>query len=876
MDQIINFKINTELFTSRSEAILALENIIFTQGEPVIAIYGTTSQNAKIILAVGKRNGSGKNAFEIISTKEDMSETLNIINSLNNEFTEHIKAEAGDKLGHVITGGDIVFSGGIGTVVSAGKVKNKLTFTGGTFEGTDKTTFDGSEAVTIKIPSPSFTVPKPLGHAIAGESKEWARADHVHEAPKSVSGNAGSADKLSSKRNITLTGAVTGGVVTDFSGDITINTSKNHTHDISEVTGLRGELNTLEATKAPIESPIFTGTPEAPTAPQGTNTNQLATTAFVIKEIGDKIEAAVALKFKGTLGTTGTVKSLPSRHTTGDVYVATSGAPNVSGMRLEPGDLVICIKDGSAATDSDWTVVQTNIDGAVSGPENAVSGNIVTFSGTTGKAISDSGKSLQDLAKVTTTISAGPGLIGGGTIGENRVISHASQPTAGTNAISNEGSFITNVKIDSFGHVVEALKGNIEGSYTAPSGEYISNITLTGNTLVGNSHKFPDITIDGGEVKDSEEFISGLSIDTVLNNHKIKVTKGTLPGITVTGDSTGDRRYVSGITSDKHHGIIFETSEESGKLRISEVGSADYLENKVLPGEETGNSYSVNVESKEDALRLTTTIDEIDGGSDKGGTGAKKKQIIRLKRYISSGIIPGGLKEGEVAINIADNYLYTNDGTKTIRIYPNATTSFDGLLSKEDKARLEKAITDIKDHGTSLETINNELDVLGDRITNTKTELEGKIEKEAEEREAADQTITERLDQEVTDRVSDSNSIRDEIIRLEDELTEKIKEITGSGGEIIDNLAAEVLARQQGDDYNFDLLKFAIQRVNSSAGFIDPNPDDDNIYSDFPNLSDTHYLRGQNSLVGCLRALDNKIYELEQALTIKIVEGGGE
>ena len=136
MDQIINFKINTELFTSRSEAILALENIIFTQGEPVIAIYGTTSQNAKIILAVGKRNGAGKNAFEIISTKEDMSETLNIINSLNNEFTEHIKAEAGDKLGHVITGGDIVFSGGIGTVVSAGKVKNKLTFTGGTFEGT--------------------------------------------------------------------------------------------------------------------------------------------------------------------------------------------------------------------------------------------------------------------------------------------------------------------------------------------------------------------------------------------------------------------------------------------------------------------------------------------------------------------------------------------------------------------------------------------------------------------------------------------------------------------------------------------------------------------------------------------------------------------
>ena len=82
-------------------------------------------------------------------------------------------------------------------------------------------------------------------------------------------------------------------------------------------------------------------------------------------------------------------------------------------------------------------------------------------------------------------------------------------------------------------------------------------------------------------------------------------------------------------------------------------------------------------------------------------------------------------------------------------------------------------------------------------------------------------------------------------------------------------LAAEVEARIQGDKYNFDLLKFVIQRVNSSAGFEDPDPDDDSIYSNFPSLSDTHYLGGQSNLVGCLRILDQKIYELEQALTIK-------
>ena len=40
-------------------------------------------------------------------------------------------------------------------------------------------------------------------------------------------------------------------------------------------------INAIDATKADINSPALTGTPTAPTAPAGTNNNQLATTAFV-------------------------------------------------------------------------------------------------------------------------------------------------------------------------------------------------------------------------------------------------------------------------------------------------------------------------------------------------------------------------------------------------------------------------------------------------------------------------------------------------------------------------------------------------------------------------------------------------------------------
>ena len=45
------------------------------------------------------------------------------------------------------------------------------------------------------------------------------------------------------------------------------------------------------AAKAALASPTFTGTPAAPTAAQGTNTTQVATTAYVQAEVGQSIQA---------------------------------------------------------------------------------------------------------------------------------------------------------------------------------------------------------------------------------------------------------------------------------------------------------------------------------------------------------------------------------------------------------------------------------------------------------------------------------------------------------------------------------------------------------------------------------------------------------
>jgi hypothetical protein len=55
-----------------------------------------------------------------------------------------------------------------------------------------------------------------------------------------------------------------------------------HTHAVSDITSLQGLLDA----KAPLASPALTGVPTAPTAVAGTNTTQLATTAFVLSQIG--------------------------------------------------------------------------------------------------------------------------------------------------------------------------------------------------------------------------------------------------------------------------------------------------------------------------------------------------------------------------------------------------------------------------------------------------------------------------------------------------------------------------------------------------------------------------------------------------------------
>ena len=62
----------------------------------------------------------------------------------------------------------------------------------------------------------------------------------------------------------------------------------SHSHPVSQVTGLQAALDA----RAPLASPALTGAPTAPTAAAGTNTTQIASTAFVQAALATLIDAA--------------------------------------------------------------------------------------------------------------------------------------------------------------------------------------------------------------------------------------------------------------------------------------------------------------------------------------------------------------------------------------------------------------------------------------------------------------------------------------------------------------------------------------------------------------------------------------------------------
>ena len=135
----------------------------------------------------------------------------------------------------------------------------------------------------------------------------------------------------------------------------------------SQVTNLTSDL----AAKAPLNNAALTGVPTAPTATAGTNTTQIATTAFVATAVSGAVSG---MTVQGGTDCSGN-PNYPAG-TQGDLYYVTVAGKigGASGAAVDVGDSYLCVitnGGGNQATvGSDWIILEHNLGGALLSANN--------------------------------------------------------------------------------------------------------------------------------------------------------------------------------------------------------------------------------------------------------------------------------------------------------------------------------------------------------------------------------------------------------------------------------------------------------------------------------------------------------------------------
>lgn len=377
------------------------------------------------------------------------------------------------------------------------------------------------------------------------------------------------------------------------------------------ITGVWDKVKTLVSDKAPLASPALTGTPTAPTAAAGTDTTQIATTAFVKQAVVDGLSTGDAMVYKGTIvgGSTGSYGALTGAASKGWTYKVTT-AGKIDGVAVEVGDMLICNSDDTeAATSSNystvaakWDFVQANIDGAVIGPASVTSGRVATFDGTTGKLIKDSGytiaKSVPSDAKFTDTTYTFDGTY-------NASTNKAATVSTVTNAIG--ALDVSNISGFGAGKTLSALSetdGKISATFQNISitksqvSDFPTSMTPTSHASSGTGYGV-GTTSNYGHVKLATGDMNGASgADGVAcgKNHthsQYAVPNDITTAINALAVDTvgGDHKYISGIS--QYAGKISATATmmdsyptensikavESGGIYSRLAGKVDYVQN---------------------------------------------------------------------------------------------------------------------------------------------------------------------------------------------------------------------------------------------------------------------------------------------------------
>lgn len=247
--------------------------------------------------------------------------------------------------------------------------------------------------------------------------------------------------------------------------------------------------------------------------------NKLVTEKAVAYAISQAVAVSDAMVFKGTLGTSGTVTSLPNNHRSGDTYrVVTAGS--YAGQTCEIGDLVICIESGTTANNAHWTVAQTNIDGAIT---NITSSTLSVSGGVTrtinlnnsGVTANSGGTTYYNNIKVDQY----------GRVTEGTSVSYlTAHPTVSVSADETETA--NNLIVNDAGNTLTVIK-----SFTKDSNGHVTKVTNSNISLKHMTVARSDSQATGVTLTNGGSFTIPTTITTSASGHvtAVESTKFTLP-----------------------------------------------------------------------------------------------------------------------------------------------------------------------------------------------------------------------------------------------------------------------------------------------------------------------------------------------------------
>lgn len=279
----------------------------------------------------------------------------------------------------------------------------------------------------------------------------------------------------------------------------------------SQVTNLTTDL----AAKAPLNSPNLTGTPTAPTAAAGTNTTQIATTAFVHDAVAG---LSGAMHYQGEVEANPTTTALTGTYNAGDVV--TYG-------------------------NSEYV-----------------------YDGTNWRELGDEGS----YALKTTTVTGTDGLTGGGAISSNQTISHAvpSGASASTKGTSGGRTYIQTITTDKFGHITNvatATETVTDTTYTFAEGSVNGEFSVT--PLGGTASQVKVHGLDAAAYKNVSTSIpaSGTADDAKLPT--VAAVKAYASGLVTDLDSSQSATAANGDVYSVLTGITQTDGELSGHTEVT-------------------------------------------------------------------------------------------------------------------------------------------------------------------------------------------------------------------------------------------------------------------------------------------------------------------